>query len=131
LWRQEFGGAKAPEVKAKHYAEKGILEYKLAQYGKMWKKAYPDYKEEKSKITPSFLDVTACKLLMRVLDTVDPNMAQFWFGPIKECLDYFALPEYSCEVCKITKMSFWDYHLGQGWCKSCTEKQLKEGQQDE
>lgn len=76
----------------------------------------------KSILKPDKTDLEACKLLMKALQFVDANTAQFWFEPIKECLDYFDLPEYTCDVCMTTKMSFWDYHFAQGMCPICSKE---------
>jgi hypothetical protein len=38
LWKQEFGGAKAPEVKLKHYADIAILNTKIEELEKKLKK---------------------------------------------------------------------------------------------
>lgn len=82
-----------------------------------------------SKFEPDKNDIEACTLLMRALGLVDATISQFWFDPIKQCLDEFTLPEINCSVCG-TKMNFWDYHLSQGWCETCIEKQSKKMEEE-
>ena len=74
-------------------------------------------------VEPDERDLRACTLLMRALQLVDPSVAQFWFDPVRKCLGQFNLPGLVCDVCKDTQMSFWDYHLAQGMCQTCIEKQ--------
>jgi hypothetical protein len=75
-----------------------------------------------AKFKPSLYDVEASKQLMSALHIVDPSSVQFWYDPIRECLEYFELPDYVCDDCKETKMTFWNYHLAQGMCEKCTSK---------
>jgi hypothetical protein len=74
------------------------------------------------KFEPNPHDIEACRLLMKAIHTVDPSSVQFWYEPIKQCLNYFELPELVCDDCKKTKMTFWDYHLAQGMCEKCASK---------